>query len=65
MRKTDGPKASVSELVWVARRNVMIYFSLPSQQLLVDLLYRSLLPGGYLFTGDAEPRSMNLPQYGM
>ena len=36
-------------------RNVMIYFSLPSQQLLVDLLYRSLLPGGYLFTGDAEP----------
>jgi chemotaxis protein methyltransferase CheR len=36
-------------------RNVMIYFSLASQQLLVDLLYRSLLPGGYLFTGDAEP----------
>ena len=36
-------------------RNVMIYFSPEAQQQLVDALYRSLLPGGYLFTGDAEP----------
>lgn len=36
-------------------RNVMIYFSSPCQQLLVDTLHRLLLPGGYLFTGDAEP----------
>jgi chemotaxis protein methyltransferase CheR len=36
-------------------RNVMIYFSAESQQHLVDGLYRLLVPGGYLFTGDAEP----------
>jgi chemotaxis protein methyltransferase CheR len=36
-------------------RNVMIYFSPEAQQQLVDALYCSLLPGGYLFTGDAEP----------
>lgn len=36
-------------------RNVLIYFSLASQQHLVDLLYRSLAHGGYLFTGDVEP----------
>ncbi len=36
-------------------RNVMIYFAADSQQQLVDTLPRWLLPGGYLFTGDAEP----------
>ncbi len=36
-------------------RNVMIYFSVEAQQQLVDTLSRSLLPGGFLFTGDAEP----------
>jgi len=36
-------------------RNVMIYFSAACQQMLVDTLHRLLVPGGYLFTGDAEP----------
>ncbi|HEY6873490.1 MAG TPA: protein-glutamate O-methyltransferase CheR [Geobacteraceae bacterium] len=36
-------------------RNVMIYFSAEAQQQLVDTLFRLLVPGGYLFTGDAEP----------
>jgi chemotaxis protein methyltransferase CheR len=36
-------------------RNVMIYFAPSCQQLLVDTLHRLLVPGGYLFTGDAEP----------
>ncbi len=36
-------------------RNVMIYFSPETQQQLVDTLFRLLTPGGYLFTGDAEP----------
>lgn len=36
-------------------RNVMIYFSSSCQQLLVETLHRLLRPGGYLFTGDAEP----------
>ncbi len=36
-------------------RNVMIYFSAEAQQQLVDTLSRSLVPGGFLFTGDAEP----------
>ncbi len=36
-------------------RNVMIYFSASCQQMLVDALHRLLVPGGYLFTGDAEP----------
>lgn len=35
-------------------RNVMIYFSVETQQRLVDALFRLLAPGGYLFTGDAE-----------
>jgi len=36
-------------------RNVMIYFAAPCQQILVETLHELLLPGGYLFTGDAEP----------
>jgi chemotaxis protein methyltransferase CheR len=36
-------------------RNVMIYFAPLCQQKLIDTLYRLLQPGGYLFTGDAEP----------
>ena len=36
-------------------RNVMIYFAPSCQQQLVDTLHRLLNPGGYLFTGDAEP----------
>ncbi len=36
-------------------RNVMIYFSPTCQQLLIETLHELLLPGGYLFTGDAEP----------
>ncbi len=36
-------------------RNVMIYFSAEGQQQLVETLIRWLGPGGYLFTGDAEP----------
>lgn len=36
-------------------RNVMIYFSFEAQQHLVGTLSRLVAPGGYLFTGDAEP----------
>jgi chemotaxis protein methyltransferase CheR len=36
-------------------RNVMIYFSSETQQQLVGSLFHLLTPGGYLFTGDAEP----------
>lgn len=36
-------------------RNVMIYFPPELQQRLVTVLVRWLAPGGYLFTGDAEP----------
>ena len=36
-------------------RNVMIYFSPETQQQLINTLFRLLVPGGYLFTGDAEP----------
>jgi chemotaxis protein methyltransferase CheR len=36
-------------------RNVMIYFSTGAQQQLVDTLFQLLVPGGYFFTGDAEP----------
>jgi chemotaxis protein methyltransferase CheR len=35
-------------------RNVMIYFSVDTQQRLVNALYGLLTPGGFLFTGDAE-----------
>lgn len=34
--------------------NVMIYFDVDAQQILMDNLYKRLIPGGYLFTGDAE-----------
>ena len=35
-------------------RNVMIYFDHPTQEALVNRLYRYLNPGGYLFIGHAE-----------
>jgi len=35
-------------------RNVMIYFDLSAQQLLVTALADCLAPGGYLFTGEGE-----------
>jgi chemotaxis protein methyltransferase CheR len=35
-------------------RNVMIYFDQPAQQRLVTALWESLIPGGYLFTGEGE-----------
>jgi chemotaxis protein methyltransferase CheR len=35
-------------------RNVMIYFPVETQERLVNALYELLVPGGYLFTGDAE-----------
>ena len=38
-------------------RNVMIYFDLPTQEILVAKLLKYLVPGGYLFTSHSE----NLP----
>ncbi len=35
-------------------RNVMIYFDFAAQERFVAALHRILVPGGYLFTGDAE-----------
>ncbi len=35
-------------------RNVMIYFDTPTRQMLVEKLYRTLAPGGYLFIGHSE-----------
>lgn len=35
-------------------RNVMIYFPVETQERLVNALFELLVPGGYLFTGDAE-----------
>jgi len=48
-----GPWSGGFDIVFC--RNVMIYFASDCQQVLVDALHRILLPGGYLFTGDAEP----------
>lgn len=48
-----GPWSGSYDIVFC--RNVMIYFASDCQQVLVDALHRILLPGGYLFTGDAEP----------
>jgi len=36
-------------------RNVLIYFDRKAQSLLMDRVTQLLLPGGYLFLGDAEP----------
>lgn len=52
---TDGMHEELGLFDIVFCRNVMIYFSAESQQHLVDVLHRLLVPGGYLFTGDAEP----------
>jgi chemotaxis protein methyltransferase CheR len=51
----DGPNEELGLFDIVFCRNVMIYFSTESQQQLVEMLHRLLVPGGYLFTGDAEP----------
>lgn len=50
-----GPHEALGLFDIIFCRNVMIYFSAESQQHLVDMLHRLLVPGGYLFTGDAEP----------
>jgi chemotaxis protein methyltransferase CheR len=43
-------------------RNVLIYFDKPTQQSLLNRLCRSLIPGGYLFTGHSETlHGMSLP----
>jgi len=36
-------------------RNLLIYFDFDAQQRLIERLFGCLKPGGYLFTGDAEP----------
>ena len=56
MRGDSFPDTSSTEpFDIVFCRNVMIYFSSSCQQQLVDSLYSIIAPGGYLFTGDAEP----------
>jgi chemotaxis protein methyltransferase CheR len=57
MRGEPFPGAASSTALFdiIFCRNVMIYFSASCQQMLVDTLHRLLVPGGYLFTGDAEP----------
>jgi len=56
MRGSGFPRYSSNDTFDIVFcRNVMIYFSPACQQLLVDTLYNVLAPGGYLFTGDAEP----------
>jgi chemotaxis protein methyltransferase CheR len=52
---TVGPHPEPGRFDIIFCRNVMIYFSAEAQQDLVDALHRLLAPGGYLFTGDAEP----------
>lgn len=43
-------------------RNVMIYFDRPTQEMVLDRLCRSLIKGGYLFTGHSETlHGMKLP----
>jgi chemotaxis protein methyltransferase CheR len=57
LMKSDRPawNAGLGMFDIIFCRNVMIYFAPSCQQLLVDTLHRLLVPGGYLFTGDAEP----------
>lgn len=55
--KSDNPSlnSGIGTFNMIFCRNVMIYFAPSCQQKLVDTLHQLLLPGGYLFTGDAEP----------
>ena len=57
LMKSDCPSWNLGLGVFdiIFCRNVMIYFASSCQQQLVDTLQRLLVPGGYLFTGDAEP----------
>ncbi|HZV83056.1 MAG TPA: CheR family methyltransferase, partial [Geobacteraceae bacterium] len=57
LMKSDCPawSAGLGYFDIIFCRNVMIYFAPSCQQQLVDTLHQLLLPGGYLFTGDAEP----------
>lgn len=47
-----GSNGAMFDLIFC--RNVMIYFSLNTQQRLVNAFYDLLVPGGFFFTGDAE-----------
>ena len=52
---TDERKMkSLGEMDIVFCRNVLIYFDDKAKQKVVSLLYNSLRPGGFLFTGSAE-----------
>ncbi len=56
-QKTDGSTEALNlseRFHIIFCRNVMIYFDLKAQQDLINGLYKCLVPGGYLFTGDAE-----------
>jgi chemotaxis protein methyltransferase CheR len=54
-RDVTGAKELLGSFDIIFCRNVMIYFSPPCQQILVETLHELLYSGGYLFTGDAEP----------
>lgn len=50
----DVPKSILPKYHCIFCRNLMIYFNLINQNRLIRFLENSLLPGGYLFLGDAE-----------
>jgi chemotaxis protein methyltransferase CheR len=50
----DVPESLLPKYHCIFCRNLMIYFNLANQNRLIKFLENSLLPGGYLFLGDAE-----------
>jgi chemotaxis protein methyltransferase CheR len=49
---TAWPTLGTLDIVFI--RNVMIYFDLDAKKRILDRIYRSLAPDGYLFLGAAE-----------
>ncbi len=48
------PFANIKSFDIIFCRNVMIYFDLPTKQMIINKLYHHIKPGGYLFIGHSE-----------
>lgn len=52
MDRTAGTKVGLADVIFC--RNVLIYFDVEAKKKVIDMFYRTLKPGGFLFLGHSE-----------
>lgn len=52
MDRTASSKVGIADVIFC--RNVLIYFDIEAKKRVIDMFYRTLKPGGYLFLGHSE-----------